>query len=91
MSPSPTDPADPVIARREQVARLVSLGQRVGMTLFGLFMVLIIIGFATKFPSALTTAATVCLVLGSVILAPSMVFAYAVKAADREDREGDWR
>ena len=52
---------------------------------------LIIIGFITRFPSGITTAATVCLVAGSLVLAPAMVFAYAVKAAEREDREGDWR
>jgi hypothetical protein len=28
-----------------------------------------------------------CLVVGSIVLAPAIVFAYAVKAADREDRE----
>jgi len=82
---------DPVLVRRAQWARAVSIGQRVGYALFGLFMVLIVIGFITKFPSGITTAATVCLVAGSLVLAPAMVFAYAVKAAEREDREGDWR
>jgi hypothetical protein len=82
---------DPVLARRRQVARMVSLGQRVGYTLFAGFVVLFIIAFITHFPSVVVTAATVCLIAGSVVLAPAMVFAYAVKAADREDRQGDWR
>ena len=55
------------------------------------FAVLVVIAFITSFPSGVTTAATVCLVLGSVILAPAIVFGYAVKAADRADREHDWR
>jgi hypothetical protein len=32
----------------------------------------------------------VCLIAGSVVLAPAIVFAYAVKAADRADRDNDW-
>jgi hypothetical protein len=31
----------------------------------------------------------VCLAAGSVVLAPAIVFGFAVKAADREDRERD--
>ena len=85
------NPADPVLARRAQVARLVSLGQRVGYTLLALFCILVIIGFPLGFPVGITTAAIVCIVVGSIVLAPAIVFGYAVKAADREDREGDWR
>jgi hypothetical protein len=70
---------------------MVSIGQRLGYVLFGLFMVLIVIGFITHFPSAITTAATVCLVAGTIVLAPAMTFVYAIKAAEREDRDGDWR
>lgn len=88
---APGDAVDPVLVRRAQWARMVSLGQRIGYSLFAAFMVLIIIGFVTHFPSAITTAATVCLVVGSLVLAPAMTFSYAVKAAEREDRDGDWR
>jgi hypothetical protein len=96
-TPEPDDPggsrvqSDPVLAKRARVAKLVSVGQKVGYTLLGLFCVLVIICFPTGFPAALTTAAIVCIVLGSVVLAPAIVFGYGVKAADREDREGDWR
>ncbi len=89
MNPEPE--VDPVLVRRAQIAKIISLAQRVGYLLFGLFMVLVIIGFITHFTSALTSAATACLVLGSLVLAPAMFFAYTIKAADREDREGDWR
>jgi hypothetical protein len=88
-SPEPTD--DPVLARRRQVARLVSLGQRIGYLLLAAFCVLVVIGFPTGFPSGITTAAIACILVGSIVLAPAIVFGYAVKAADREDREGDWR
>lgn len=99
-SPEPTDPSssderarpvDPVIAQRERVARLVSLGQRIGYSLFGLFAVLVVIAFLTGFPAGIATAAIVCIVVGSIVLAPAIVMGYAVKAADRADREDDWR
>jgi len=89
--PTPRTSADPVLAKRARVARLVSIGQRLGYALLGAFCVLVIIGFPTGFPAGITTAAIVCIVVGSVVLAPAIVFGYAVKAADREDREGDWR
>jgi hypothetical protein len=88
--PSPPD-QDPVLARRARYSRVITMGQRLGYTLFAAFAVLVIVAFATHFPAPITTAATVCLIAGCVVLAPAMTFAYAVKAADREDRSGDWR
>jgi hypothetical protein len=83
--------ADPVIVRRRQVARWVSVAQRVGYALLGLFCVLVAVGFRLGFPSWLSTLAIVAIAVGSALLAPAIVLGYAVKAADREDRQGDWR
>ena len=38
---------------------------RTGYVLFGLFLVLIIIGFVTGFPAGVAQAATVCLIAGT--------------------------
>lgn len=81
---------DPILEKRARVARLVSLAMRVGYSLFAVALVLFFWALFTRFTSALATATTVCLVLGSFVLAPAMVVKYAVKAADRADREGDW-
>jgi hypothetical protein len=80
-----------VLAKRQQVARLVSIGQRLGYALMGIFCVLVVIGFPTGFPPVITTSAIACILVGSMVLAPAIVFGYGVKAADREDRDGDWR
>lgn len=85
------DDTDPVLTHRRKLARLVSLGQRLGYSLFGLFAVLVVVAFIMQFPSWTTTAATGCLILGSIVLAPAIVLGYAVKAADRADRDRDWR
>ena len=83
--PSPTD--DPVLARRRQVERWVSVAQRAGYALLGVFCVLVVVGFPTGFPPLVTTSAIVAIAAGSVLLAPAIVLGYAVKAAERDDRE----
>ncbi len=79
--------ADPVRVRRARIARLVAVGQRAGYALFGIAMVAFVIGFVTGFTGAAVALIVGCLIVGSVVLAPAIVFGYAVKAAEREDRE----
>ena len=79
--------SDPVRARRAQIARLVQAGQRVGYSLFGLAIVLFVVGFVGDFGGGIATGIAVCLGVGSVVLAPAIIFGYAVRAAEREDRE----
>lgn len=78
---------DPVRERRARIARLVQLGQRVGYSLFLAAIVLFVIGFASGFDGFVGSAIIGCLVAGSLVLAPAIVFGYAVKAAERDDRE----
>jgi len=78
---------DPVRERRARIARWVALGQRLGYGLFLAAMVLFVVGFATGFDGWVGSTIIGCLVVGSLVLAPAIVFGYAVKAAEREDRE----
>jgi hypothetical protein len=78
---------DPVLVRRRRIARWADLGQRAGYLLFGVAVVLFVVGFATGFPAWLGATVIGLLIVGSVVLAPAIVFGYAVRAADREDRE----
>lgn len=79
---------DPVLARRERYRRWCSTGQRLGYGLFGLAIVLFIVAFLIDFPQWIASAIVAAMVVGSVVLAPSIVFSYAVKAADKADAEG---
>lgn len=79
--------ADPVLDRRRRIARLVKLGQRSGYSLFGLAMALFVVGLVAGFGGFVGTAIVTCIVVGSIVLAPAIVFGYAVGAAEREDRE----
>lgn len=78
---------DPVLAQRARMARLASLGQRIGYLLFGLALAAFFVGLATGFAGWTTWTVMIALGLGSLVLAPAIVLGYAVKAAAREDRE----
>lgn len=78
--------SDPVLERRERIRRLAELGQRIGYSCFALAVVLFVVAFVVQFPSWLVTVIIAAMVVGSLVLAPAIVFAYGVKAADAEDR-----
>ena len=82
-----SDGPDPVLARRARIARWVEVGQRAGYALFGVAIVGFVAGFATGFHGWVRTAIVTALVVGSLVLAPAIVFGYAVKAAERDDRQ----
>ncbi len=87
--PSPNGPAgdDPVRRRRRQVERWTLLANRVGYLVLALSMALFVIAFAVGFSSTMAALVITCLVVSFVLLAPSIVLGYAVKAADRDDAE----
>jgi hypothetical protein len=78
---------DPVRAKRARIARAAKLGQRVGYLCFAMAAVAFFVGLAGELSSGLVTVIELGLLLGSVFLAPSIVVAYAVKAAERDDEE----
>ena len=79
--------SDPVLERRARIRRWVELGQRGGYGLFGVAIVLFVVGFATGFDGWVVSTLVGSLVVGSLVLAPAIVFGYAVRAAERDDRE----
>lgn len=82
---------DPVLVRREQVRRLITMAQRAGYALYALSVIGFVAGFARNFDGLTVTVIQIGLIGGSILLAPAFVFTYAVKAADRADAEDDWR
>ena len=86
-NPSPSSPVDPVRERRAQVAKYTLLANRVGYLLYAATIACFVFAFALGFNSTMVGIMTFGLVAGSILLAPSIVLGYAVKAAEREDRE----
>lgn len=85
-SPAPEED-DPVLARRATIAKWTLLANRVGYLFVALAMALFFIAFAIGFSAVLATLVIIAFVIGCVLLMPSIVLGYAVKAADRDDRE----
>jgi len=83
-----TEPAttDPVLERRAKIAKLVSIGQRLGYALFAIATVTFFIGLSTEYTPGLVRIIVGGLLGGSAVLAPAIVFGYAVKAAERDDQ-----
>lgn len=79
--------ADPVRARRATIARWTLLANRIGYLVLAVGVAVFVIAFAIGFSAPLATSVVVCLVISSVLLAPSIVLGYAVRAAEREDLE----
>ena len=78
---------DPVRARRARLDRLARAGQRAGYGCYVIAVVGFFVGFATSYSTALVAVIVGGLAVGSILLLPSMILGYAVKAAEREDRE----
>ena len=88
--PRPFNHTDHVRQRRAVVAKWTLLANRVGYLVLALAVAIFIIAFAVGFSSVLATTVVVCLVISFVLLAPSIVLGYAVKAAEREDLENNF-
>lgn len=86
MTVSDATSPDPVLARRARIARLVEIGQRVGYGLFGIAIVAFLVGFFAGFDGITGSLIVAGIVIGSIVLAPAIVFGYGVKAAERDDR-----
>lgn len=88
----PTTPAaelatDPVRLKRQKVAKYTLLANRIGYLFYALAIATFIIGYAVSFNGAVLAIVIGSLIIGSALLAPAIVLGYAVKAAERDDRE----
>ncbi len=83
----PEGTTDPVLIRRVKIYHAVKLAKRVG---YSLFLVAILTFVVTKIdkPTNLATSIVMgSMAIGSILLAPAIIFGYAVNAAAREDRQ----
>ena len=78
---------DPIRQKRARIAHYTLLANRIGYLLYALCVSCFIIAFAIGFSGPLVTIVIFSLIAGSILLAPSIVLGYAVKAAERDDKE----
>ena len=63
------------------------MANRLGYLCFGIAILTFVIGFIVSFNGAVSAIVVASMIVGSVLLAPAIVLGYAVKAAERDDRE----
>ena len=86
-TPSPDDPTtDPVLVRRAAVLKWSDMGQRVAYLCFGLAVVVFVVAFIAQFPAWTVVVIVGLMVVGSVLFIPAVIFGYAAKAAEKEER-----
>ncbi|MFM2073583.1 MAG: hypothetical protein RLZZ623_3847 [Actinomycetota bacterium] len=86
-APQPVRALDQVRVRRAKIAHWTLLANRVGYLFFALSIVCFVLALALGFNNAMSAIIIASLVIGSILLAPAIVLGYAVKAAERDDRE----
>ena len=79
--------SDPVLERRERIARLAALGKRVGYIALTIAIIAFFVALTTGFPTWAVTISIAGLVAACIVLPIPIVLAYGVRAAAREDRE----
>ena len=78
---------DPVRSRRHIISRINNAANRLGYLLWAIAMVCFVTAFIVVFKGLLVNMVTGCIIAGSILLAPSIIIGYAVKAAERDDLE----
>jgi hypothetical protein len=81
---------DPVRRRRDRIRRLTAMASRTGYLLLAVAVTVFFIAWATDFTGTMAAIVIASLFAASVLLAPAIVLGYAIKAADRADREHSW-
>ena len=74
------------LVRRAQIVQLVTAGKRLGYGLFLLAIVTYFVGLFGRFTPTKVSIIVGSMIIGSIVLAPAIVFGYGVKAAIREER-----
>lgn len=77
---------DPVIRSRERIRMLAGAGRRCGYSCFLMALAVFVINYYLGSSSFWIFLTVALLIIGSLVLAPSIIFGYAVNAAEREEQ-----
>jgi hypothetical protein len=78
---------DPIRRRRAVVARWTAVATRTGYALLLAAVVIFFVALVVGFSGTMATLVLIPLLVSFALLAPAIVLGYAVKAAERDDRE----
>lgn len=78
---------DPILVRREKIRVRVTFWKRIGYSLMLVSIVSMFLCIPLKWPAFLAIVSMVTFVLSCIILPLPIIFGYAIKAAEREDKK----
>tara|TARA_B000000475_G_C15932603_1_gene421414 strand:+ start:739 stop:1002 length:264 start_codon:yes stop_codon:yes gene_type:complete len=82
-----SDDSNSLMLRRQQASLIANTGRKIGYSIFFLSLIIFAIGLTVEFNNLVARTLTVLLIMGSVVLAPSILLHYAVRGAEREEKE----
>ena len=82
-----SDDSNSLMLRRQQASLIANTGRKIGYSIFFLSLIIFAIGLTVEFNNLVARTLTVLLILGSIVLAPSILLHYAVRGAEREEKE----
>ena len=82
-----SDDANSLLIRRQHASLIANTGRKIGYSIFFLSLIIFAIGLTVEFNNLVARTLTVLLILGSIVLAPSILLHYAVRGAEREEKE----
>ena len=82
-----SDDANSLLIRRQQASLIANTRRKIGYSIFFLSLIIFAIGLTVEFNNLVARTLTVLLILGSIVLAPSILLHYAVRGAEREEKE----
>ncbi len=82
-----SDDSNSLMLRRQQASLIANTGRKIGYSMFFLSLIIFAIGLTVEFNNLVARTLTVLLIMGSIVLAPSILLHYAVRGAEREEKE----
>ena len=68
-----SDDANSLLIRRQQASLIANTGRKIGYSIFFLSLIIFAIGLTVEFNNLVARTLTVLLILGSIVLAPSIL------------------
>ena len=82
-----SDNSKSLLMRRQQASLIANTGRKIGYSIFLLSLIIFAVGLTVEFNNLVAKTLTVLLIAGSVVLATSILLHYAVRGAEREEKE----
>ena len=79
--------SDEVLVKREKIRKRVKIGKQVGYSLMLISIITMFLCIPFNWPAFLTITSMVTFTLSCIVLPLPIIFGYAIKAAEKEDRK----